>query len=69
MVSLIDAARSAGFQITGDLYDERGIVEKLEAFAKIIASSENESCASLVESMGIEGFGTLYIAAAIRTRI
>jgi hypothetical protein len=38
----------------------------MRKFAKMIAVSEREKCAALVEEMGINGYGTLAIAAAIR---
>ena len=37
-------------------------------FAYLIAAAEREAIANLVEQMGIEGYGTLAIAAAIRAR-
>jgi hypothetical protein len=41
---------------------------RLERFAGLIAAADREECADLVEQMGIEGYGTLVIAAAIRAR-
>ena len=43
-------------------------VDELERFAALVAAVEREAIASLVEQMGIEGYGTLAIAAAIRAR-
>ena len=42
--------------------------EDIERFAALVAAAEREECADLVEQMGIEGYGTLVIAAAIRAR-
>lgn len=41
--------------------------EKVQSIPDV-AAAERESCALLVEQMGIEGYGTLAIAAAIRAR-
>lgn len=38
----------------------------MRKFAKMISVAEREKCAALVEEMGIKGYGTLTIAAAIR---
>ena len=43
-------------------------VDELERFAALVAAAEREAIANLVEQMGIEGYGTLAIAAAIRAR-
>ena len=43
-------------------------VDELERFAALVAAAEREVIANLVEQMGIEGYGTLAIAAAIRAR-
>ena len=37
-------------------------------FAELVAGTERDTMANLVEQMGIEGYGTLAIAAAIRAR-
>ena len=37
-------------------------------FIQAAVATEREACARLVEDMGIEGYGTLAIAAAIRAR-
>ena len=37
-------------------------------FAREIASFEREACATLCEELGAEGYGSLYIATAIRAR-
>ena len=42
--------------------------DSLERFAAIVAVAEREACAKLTEQMGIEGYGTLAIAVAIRAR-
>lgn len=44
-----------------------GIPANLERFAILVAAAEREKNASLVEQMGMEGYGTLAIAAAIRS--
>lgn len=43
-------------------------MHKLEAFADYLLDEENEVCATKVEHMGIDGYGTLAIAAALRER-
>ena len=42
--------------------------ENLERFAALVAAAEREACALEVEKAGIEGYGTLAAAAAIRAR-
>ena len=51
---IIDLAELAGY-------------ESLIKFAKLVAAKKAKECAELVEKMGIEGYGTLAIAAAIRS--
>jgi hypothetical protein len=41
-------------------------LDELERFAALVAAAERERIAALVEKMGIDGYGTLAIAAAIR---
>jgi hypothetical protein len=50
-----------------DTFDDDSI-GALERFAALVAAAEREECASLVEQMGIEDYGTLFIAAAIRAK-
>ena len=52
------------------LIEENGLTlhGDIEYFAHLVAAAELEACAKLVEQMGIEGYGTLAIAAAIRAR-
>ena len=38
----------------------------MRKFSKMVTLAERERCATLVEKMGMEGYGTLAIAAAIR---
>jgi hypothetical protein len=38
----------------------------LKRFAALVAAADRERIAALVEQMGIDGYGTLAIAAAIR---
>jgi hypothetical protein len=38
----------------------------IERFAALVAAADRERFAALVEQMGIDGYGTLAIAAAIR---
>ena len=40
----------------------------LRRFAALVAAAEREACAKVCEDMGIEGYGTLAIAASIRAR-
>lgn len=39
---------------------------EINMFAALVAAAERERAASKIEQMGIEGYGTLAIAAAIR---
>jgi hypothetical protein len=41
-------------------------LDELERFAALVAAADRERIAALVEQMGIDGYGTLAIAAAIR---
>ena len=43
-------------------------INHLEHFAALVAAAEREACAKLCEQMGVEGYGTLFIAAATRAR-
>jgi hypothetical protein len=43
-------------------------IAQIEDFANLVAANDRECHASMVESMGVEGYGTLAIAAAIRQR-
>jgi hypothetical protein len=38
----------------------------LQRFAALVAAAEREECASLIEKMGMEDYGTLAIAVAVR---
>lgn len=70
----IRMAREAGLPVSNKFdgigyvwcSDEYPIDEQLECFANLVAAAERNKCAEMCEHMGIEGFGTLYIAAAIR---
>jgi hypothetical protein len=42
--------------------------DKLERFANLIAASEREECAKVVEHAGIDGYGTLAAALLVRER-
>jgi hypothetical protein len=64
---IIRMAREAGYQEDGfgfGIWDSK----EFNAFAALVAAAEREECASLVEQMGIEDYGTLFIAAAIRAK-
>jgi hypothetical protein len=43
-------------------------LEQLKRFEALVRADERNTVAALVEQMGIEGYGTLAIAAAIRAR-
>jgi hypothetical protein len=43
-----------------------GVGEPLQRFAALVAATDREAIATLVEQMGIEGYGTLAIAVVIR---
>ena len=60
---IIRMAREAGVP---DSWDLNWFDPYYERFAALVASAEREKNASLVEQMGMEGYGTLAIAAAIR---
>ena len=47
---------------------EAALKEAMEYGIDIAIKAEREACAKLCEFMGIEGYGTLAIAAAIRGR-
>ena len=59
---MIRMAREAGWEYATD---DRGF-EPLWRFAALVAAADRERIAALVEQMGIDGYGTLAIAAAIR---
>lgn len=63
---LIRMAHEAGFQFQRYEGNVKESINSLEALARLITSAERESIAKLVEQMGIEGYGTLAIAVAIR---
>ena len=58
-------AREAGGDDWGLLRD---FMPEIERFAALVAAAECEVVANIVEQMGIEGYGTLAIAVAIRAR-
>jgi hypothetical protein len=63
---IIQLAREAGFYIDQD-WIEHGL-SGFERFAALVMAQEREACAITVEQAGIEGYGTLAAAAAIRAR-
>ena len=78
MKTVIEMAREAGLHsaVLLHMYGKESALcdseieelRQLERFAKLVRADEPEACAILCESMGIEGYGTLAIAAAIRAR-
>jgi hypothetical protein len=58
---MIRMAREAGWEYATD---DRGF-EPLWRFAALVAAADRERIAALAEQMGIDGYGTLAIAAAI----
>ena len=64
---IIRMAREAGID-WHQHWDIGADTNRLERFAELVAAAERKACAKLVEQMGIEGYGTLAIAAAIRAR-
>ena len=62
---IIRLARQAG---GGDWGIFRDFMPEIERFSNLLLDEENERLALLVEEMGIKGYGTLAIAAAIRQR-
>lgn len=70
---ILRMAREAGLEGIYSACDEPGVRyayedwdDELECFAHLVAAAERKSVADLVEQMGIEGYGTLAISAAIR---
>ncbi len=63
---LIRMAHEAGFEFHRYEGNVKESVNSLEALARLITLADRERVAALVEQMGIEGYGTLAIAAAIR---
>jgi hypothetical protein len=77
MRDTIDMAREAGLLTW--LKPPEDVIERFKAFEYLVRADEREQhkaallaerniIAALVEQMGIEGYGTLAIAAAIRTK-
>ena len=66
---IIRMAQEAGLPafIYPELISERDW-KLIERFAALVAAAEREACAKVCEDMGIEGYGTLAIAASIRAR-
>ena len=63
MKNVIEMARDAGAYLDEDECSSLLLPERLfERFAELI----REECAKTCEELGAEGYGTLYIAAAIR---
>jgi hypothetical protein len=42
--------------------------QELNVFAKLVAATEREACAKVVEQAGMEGYGTLAAALLVRER-
>ena len=63
---LLRMAHQAGFQFHRYEGNVKESVNSLEALARLIITADREATALLVERMGMEGYGTLAIAAAIR---
>jgi hypothetical protein len=59
-------AHEAGFEFHRYEGNVKESVNSLETLARLITLADRERVAALVEQMGIEGYGTLAIAAAIR---
>lgn len=74
MKTVIELAREAGWKDLRDYDSEMrhdcfvGNTDSLENFAELVRTDEREACALMCEHMGIDGYGTLAIAAAIRAR-
>ena len=70
MRDTIDMAREANLSKYGNGLREgvAAFINALERFEALVRADEREDIALLVEQMGIDGFGTLAIAAAIRAR-
>ena len=65
---LIRMAHEAGFEFHRYEGNVKESVNSLETLARLITAADREETAKLVEQMGIEGYGTLAIAAAIRSK-
>ena len=64
---IIEMAKEAGFERLG--HDDDDLVcypEELEAFAKLVAEKERESCANICEEE--QGYKTAFCALKIRAR-
>ena len=62
---IIRMAREVGIII---FEDASLTTDDLAPFAALVASAERDACAAMCEQLGVEGYGTLAIAAAIRQR-
>ena len=65
MKTVIEMAREAG-DWNGQTAEFNDV--GLERFAALVREDEREACAKVCEQSGVDGFGTLYAAAAIRAR-
>lgn len=67
--TVIALAREAKFAAqTQPLHPWGATDADLECFAALVAAQERERCAQICENMGMQGYGTLAIAATIRTK-
>ncbi len=61
---IVRMAREAGYGDTlADLH-----APALEHFANLVAATEREACAKVVEQAGLDGYGTLAAALLVRER-
>ena len=70
MKTVIEMAREAGFAEKDAMFRVAFVANKnnLERFAELVRADEREACALSCEQSGINGYGTLAAAAAIRAR-
>lgn len=61
-------ARESWIDVYGLGKDRAQFLDALKHFEALVRDDEREACALLCEHMGIDGYGTLAIAAAIRAR-
>jgi hypothetical protein len=70
MKTAIELAREAGFEVSGEHLTWESVIctEEVERLVALARADERGAHAELVETMGMQGYGTLAIAAAIRAR-
>lgn len=65
---ILRMARDSGMELYGLGKNRDKFLFYLERFADLVAASEREACAQVVEQAGIDGYGTLAAAVRVRAR-